>query len=110
MKGSGAPGNNWRATPRSPPCATGSSPASVNIMPIALALIAMLIELCFGYPERLFRAIGHPTSWMGRLVDGLDRLLNSETAGPKSRGLAGTIALLLVLLIVAAIAVVAQHE
>jgi adenosylcobinamide-phosphate synthase len=82
----------------------------VNIMPIALALIAMLIELCFGYPEWLFRAIGHPASWMGRLIDGLDRLLNSATAAPKARRFAGMIALLLILLIVAAIAVVVQHE
>src|SRR6202041_2583789 len=103
MKGSGASGNKRRATPRSPPCATVASPASVNIMPIALALIAMLIELCFGYPEWLFRVIGHPASWMGRLIDGLDRLLNSATAAPKARRFAGTIALLLILLIVAAI-------
>jgi adenosylcobinamide-phosphate synthase len=79
-------------------------------MPIALALIAMLIELCFGYPEWLFRVIGHPASWMGRLIDGLHRLLNSATAAPKARRFAGTIALLLILLIVAAIAVVVQHE
>ncbi|HJY16194.1 MAG TPA: cobalamin biosynthesis protein, partial [Xanthobacteraceae bacterium] len=79
-------------------------------MPIALALIAMLIELCFGYPEWLFRTIGHPASWMGWLVDGLDRLLNSETAGPKTRRVAGAIALLLILLIVAAITLVVQHE
>src|SRR6202167_2762063 len=110
MKGSGAPGNNRRAAPRAPPCATVVSPASVNIMPIVLALIAMLIELCFGYPERLFSAIGHPASWMGRLIDALDRLLNSESAGPKARRFAGTIALLLILLIVAAIAIVVQHE
>src|SRR5580700_9135673 len=110
MKGSGAPGNKRRATPRSPPCATVSSPAAVNLMPIALALIAMLIELCFGYPEWLFRTIGHPASWMGWLVDGLDRLLNSETAGPKTRRVAGAIALLLILLIVAAITLVVQHE
>jgi adenosylcobinamide-phosphate synthase len=82
----------------------------VDIMPIALALIAMLIELCFGYPERLFRAIGHPAGWMGQLIDALDRLLNSETAGPKARRIAGAIALLLILLMVATIAVVVQHE
>jgi adenosylcobinamide-phosphate synthase len=82
----------------------------VNIMPIALALVAMLIELCFGYPERLFRAIGHPASWMGWLIDALDRLLNREAGTPKARRLAGAIALLLILLIVAAIAVVVQHE
>jgi adenosylcobinamide-phosphate synthase len=79
-------------------------------MPIALALVAMLIELCFGYPERLFDAIGHPTSWMGRLIDALDRFLNFETTRPKARRLAGTIALLVTLAVVAAIAVVVQHE
>jgi adenosylcobinamide-phosphate synthase len=82
----------------------------VNIMPIALALLAMLIELCFGYPERLFGVIGHPTSWVGRLIDALDRLLNRDTAGQKSRRLAGTFALLIILTVVAAIAVVVQHE
>jgi adenosylcobinamide-phosphate synthase len=79
-------------------------------MPIALALIAMLIELCFGYPERLFGAIGHPASWIGWLVNSLDRFLNRETAGQKSRRLAGTIALLVILAVVAAIAIVVQHE
>jgi adenosylcobinamide-phosphate synthase len=79
-------------------------------MPIALALIAMLVELCFGYPERLFRAVGHPASWMGWLIDALDRFLNRETAGQQSRRLAGTIALLVILAVVAAIAIVVQHE
>ena len=70
----------------------------------------MLLELCFGYPERLFRAVGHPVSWIGRMVDALDRLLNRETADPKARRLAGAIALLVILALVAAIAVVVQHE
>ena len=48
-------------------------------MSVALALIAMLIELCFGYPERVARAIGHPVTWIGRLIGALDRLLNRET-------------------------------
>jgi len=79
-------------------------------MSIALALVAMLLELCFGYPERLFSAIGHPVSWMGRLIDALDRSFNRETAGPKTRRLAGALGLLAVLALVAAIALVAQYE
>ncbi len=79
-------------------------------MPIALALVAMLIELCFGYPERLFRAIGHPVSWTGRLVDALDRLLNRKTAGPTARRFAGALALVIILAVVAAITIVAQYE
>jgi adenosylcobinamide-phosphate synthase len=79
-------------------------------MPTALALIAMLIELCFGYPERLFDAIGHPASWMGVLVSALDQFLNRGTARQKSRRLAGAVALLVILAVVGAIAVVVQHE
>ena len=42
-------------------------------MSVALALVAMLIELCFDYPEPLQRAIGHPVTWIGRLITLLDR-------------------------------------
>jgi adenosylcobinamide-phosphate synthase len=79
-------------------------------MPVVLALITMLIELCFGYPEWLFGAIGHPVSWIGRLVDTFDRLFNRETMGATTRRLAGAGALVLMLAVVAAIAVIVQHE
>jgi adenosylcobinamide-phosphate synthase len=79
-------------------------------MPIELALVAMLLELCFGYPQRLFRAIGHPVSWVGSLIDALDHFVNRETAGPKARRLAGALALLALLALVAAIAMIVQYE
>ena len=37
-------------------------------MAVALTLLALLIELAVGYPDRLFRAIGHPVTWIGRLI------------------------------------------
>jgi adenosylcobinamide-phosphate synthase len=79
-------------------------------MPIALALVAMLLELCFGYPERLFRALGHPVSWIGWLIEALDRSINRETAGPQARRVAGVLALLALLAPVAVIAMVVQYE
>jgi adenosylcobinamide-phosphate synthase len=82
----------------------------VEIMPIALALVAMLLELCFGYPERLFRAIGHPVTWIGWLIAALDHSINRESAGPKARRLAGALALVGLLALVAAIAIVLQYE
>jgi adenosylcobinamide-phosphate synthase len=82
----------------------------VNIMPIALALVAMLLELCFGYPERLFRAIGHPVGWFGWLINVLDRAINRETSGPNTRRLAGALALVALLALVAAIAIAVQSE
>jgi adenosylcobinamide-phosphate synthase len=78
-------------------------------MSAALALLAMLIELCIGYPERLARAIGHPVSWIGGLIARCDRLLNRELAA-RLRRLMGIFALMLVLGIVGAIAFVAQSQ
>ena len=70
----------------------------------------MLLELCFGYPERLFRAIGHPVSWIGWLIDALDRSFNLETAGPKARRLVGAAGLVALLALVGAISIVVQYE
>jgi len=63
-----------------------------------------VIELCVGYPHALLRAIGHPVTWIGRLIGVLDDLLNRESADPNWRKVAGVIAVLLVLAIVGAIA------
>ncbi len=59
-----------------------------------LALAAMLAELATGYPDRLYRAIGHPVSWIGRLIAALDARLNAGSPG--RRRLAGALALVLV--------------
>ncbi len=79
-------------------------------MSVALALLAMLIELCVGYPQALLRAIGHPVTWIGSLIEALDRLLNRDTTEPATRRRAGIIAILLVLVIVGILATVVQHE
>jgi adenosylcobinamide-phosphate synthase len=78
-------------------------------MSVALALVAMLIELCLGYPDRLQRAIGHPVTWIGRLIALLDRSLNREAAEPQARRAAGIVAVLVVLVIVGVIALAIQH-
>jgi adenosylcobinamide-phosphate synthase len=79
-------------------------------MSVALALLAMVIELCAGYPQALSRAIGHPVTWIGRLIATLDRLLNRDLAEAKQRRGAGTIAVLLLLGIVGSIAFVVENE
>lgn len=45
-------------------------------MSFLLAFLSLLVELCFGYPDRLLRAIGHPVIWIGSLISFLDRTLN----------------------------------
>jgi adenosylcobinamide-phosphate synthase len=79
-------------------------------MSAALALLAMLIELCLGYPERLTRAIGHPVTWIGGLIGALDRALNREGASPNRRRALGTTAILIALGMVGLIALVVQRE
>jgi adenosylcobinamide-phosphate synthase len=76
-------------------------------MPVAIALVAMLIELAMGYPPRLLRAIGHPVTWIGALIESLDRRLNSGSARAR-RGL-GVIAVLILIVIVGSIAFLLQN-
>ena len=58
--------------------------------------MALALEAMFGYPQPLFKRIGHPAVWLGAAVDALDRGLNR---GPKAerRG-RGFVALVLLLL------------
>ena len=49
-----------------------------------LLLGALLLEGAIGYPSPLFRAIGHPVSWIGALLAALDRGWNDPSL-PASR-------------------------
>jgi len=70
----------------------------------------MLAELAFGYPESLLAAIGHPVTWMGRLIAALERALNpAPHADGHARRAAGALALLILLIVVGAIAVFVQR-
>jgi adenosylcobinamide-phosphate synthase len=64
-------------------------------MAITLAFFALLIEAIVGYPDWLVRAIGHPVTWMGRLIEHLDRVMNRPGVGDRARRAAGIVALLL---------------
>lgn len=76
---------------------------------VALALLAMLIELALGYPQPLLRAIGHPVTWIGHLIGALDRLLNREAGGQIRRRAAGIITVLAVTAITGSVAYLLQH-
>jgi adenosylcobinamide-phosphate synthase len=90
-------------------------------MSVTLALLAMMIELCAGYPAALWRTIGHPVTWIGRLIAALDRWLNRDVPPPFPpplagegrvgvRRCAGVVAVLLLLGIVGAIAFIVERE
>ncbi len=53
-----------------------------------------MIEAILGYPTLLFRLLGHPVVWIGRMIGGLDRGLNRATLPQTRRRLNGVLALL----------------
>ncbi|MEA2839324.1 MAG: adenosylcobinamide-phosphate synthase [Methylobacteriaceae bacterium] len=67
---------------------------------LPLALLALSIEAAFGYPHAFLRRIGHPVTWMGALIDLLDRRLNKEHDDVVQRRRKGTLALIILLAIV----------
>ena len=71
---------------------------------LPLALAAAIVEAAIGYPAPLYRAIGHPVTWMGRWLAWLDERLNRAEATFAARRAAGVLALCLYLAPVAVVA------
>ncbi|AUH32277.1 adenosylcobinamide-phosphate synthase CbiB [Paracoccus tegillarcae] len=40
------------------------------------ALIALIVDAAIGWPDAIYRRIGHPVTWLGRLISALERRLN----------------------------------
>jgi len=106
MNGSGACGNCRRATVRSPPCRSEAAPV---LGLITLTFLALLIEAMLGYPDWLVRTIGHPVTWMGRLIAMLDRVLNRESMSAAKRRGAGALALVVIISLVGAAAATLEY-
>jgi adenosylcobinamide-phosphate synthase len=65
--------------------ATSAFPAIDDAVPsLTILAAALLLEAAFGYPGWIFRAIGHPVTWVGALIAWLDRRLNH--GGRRSNG------------------------
>lgn len=73
-------------------------------MSVLIAFLSLAIEIRLGYPARLFRAVGHPVTWFGKLISCLDRTLNRTADTDRLRRLWGVVALLVLVLVPAAIA------
>ena len=66
-------------------------PASYPATVLDLAAAALAVEAAVGYPQALYRAIGHPVTWIGALLQALETRLNSGS--PRSRRIKGAFAL-----------------
>jgi adenosylcobinamide-phosphate synthase len=67
------------------------------LLSLPLALAAAVLEATIGYPAPLYRAIGHPVTWMGRWLAWLEARLNRVGASFAARRTAGLLALCLYL-------------
>lgn len=73
-----------------------------------LLCFALVIEAALGYPAPVYTAIGHPVTWIGRLIGALDQRLNRDGESFEQRRRAGVLALVLLLAaaLAAAVAIV----
>src|SRR5580658_1633802 len=71
---------------------------------LSLSLAALIVEALVGYPAPLYRAIGHPVTWMGRWLAILEALFNRPSLSFAARRALGAVALCLYLAPVALIA------
>jgi adenosylcobinamide-phosphate synthase len=64
---------------------------------VLILIIGFVIEAVLAYPAPVFRAIGHPVSWIGALVAALDSALNRPRYSFAVRRAAGVATVLLLL-------------
>ncbi len=74
-----------------------------------IAAAALLFEALFGYPQALYRAIGHPVTWIGALITRLDTTLNRPQWSFALRRASGILALLLLLSITGGLTLFAEQ-
>jgi adenosylcobinamide-phosphate synthase len=75
-----------------------------------LAFFALITERIVGYPDWLFRRIGHPVTWIGALISRLDRDLNRESDDFSTRKRKGVFALLAFLGITILLGLVIEYD
>ncbi|MFO1026534.1 MAG: adenosylcobinamide-phosphate synthase CbiB [Acetobacteraceae bacterium] len=66
-------------------------------MTLLQAAFALGIEAAAGYPQPLFRWIGHPVTWVGGLIAWFDRRLNRPTSSDPVRRTGGVVLVLVLL-------------
>jgi len=83
------------------------------MMPIATTLFilaaALGVEAASGYPQGLYRVIGHPVTWIGALIGKLDQTLNRDDLSDATRKTFGVLALALIITVPVIIAWVIER-
>ena len=75
---------------------------------LIILVAALGVEALFGYPQRLYKLIGHPVAWIGALISKLDRDLNRDDESRAARKASGVLALIVLVAIPAGLAWIVQ--
>ena len=60
-------------------------------------LVALLFDAVIGYPDFVYRKIGHPVTWIGALINALDTRLNRSESNFMERKRNGIVALVFII-------------
>ena len=60
-------------------------------------VVAMAVDALLGWPSRLFARIGHPVTWLGRMIGAIDAAWNRQSDPPAFRRTAGIAGALVVI-------------
>ena len=63
------------------------------LVTLPMCVVALAIEAMVGYPDKLYRVIGHPVTWMGALLSWLEARLNRPDRTEAWRRWAGVLSL-----------------
>src|SRR5271155_1346625 len=72
--------------------------------------VAVAIDAVLGWPDQLFRLIGHPVTWLGRLIDKVDGACNRDSDSRTFRRAAGVVATLMTIALPTALAWTVQVQ
>ena len=71
--------------------------------------VAMAVDALVGWPSWLFTRIGHPVTWLGRLIVAVDTTWNQPSNPPALRRVAGAVGALVVIALAAALGWALQY-
>jgi len=74
----------------------------------AAMAVAMAVDALLGWPDGLFARIGHPVTWLGRLIALLDARWNRSADLSSKRRAAGAVAALIVIALASGLALAVQ--
>ena len=72
---------------------------------MGLMLLAWMLEIVLGWPDWLYKRIGHPVAWLGHLISALERGLNLDRLPHEMRYAYGVVTVLISLSISVGLAV-----